>query len=56
MTELKEVLSRLDEIKSELDIIKGRMVDMDIVLTDEDRESIVKAEADLTKGKTKRLV
>ena len=51
----KQILEKLDEIKSELDYIKRHMKDMDIVLTDEDIESLKEAEKDLKAEKTKRL-
>mgnify|MGYP001560021152 FL=1 len=51
----KQILDRLDEIKSELDYIKRHMVDVDLVLTDEDMETLRDAENDLKAGKTKRL-
>ena len=46
---------KLDEIKTELDYIKEHMVNVDIVLTDEDIESLDEAEKDLKSGRTKRL-
>ena len=51
----KQILEKLDEIKSELDYIKKHMVDVDTVLTDDDFESLNEAEKDLKAGKTKRL-
>lgn len=51
----KQILGKLDEIKSELDYIKEHIVDADIVLTDEDISSLEDAEKDLKEGKTKRL-
>lgn len=51
----KQILYRLDKIKSELDYIKRHMVDVDLVLTDEDMETLRDAENYLKAGKTKRL-
>ena len=53
--ETKQILEKLDELKSELDYIKKHMVDMDTALTDEDIESLKEAEKDFKTGKTKRL-
>ncbi len=55
MEDNKQILNKLDEIKSELNYIKRHMVDMDIVLTDEDSESLKEAENNFKSGKTKRL-
>ncbi len=35
--EMKQVLRRLDTIKTELDYIKEHMVDVDVILTEEER-------------------
>ena len=51
----KQILDKLDEIKSELNYIKRHMADIDVVLTDEDSESLKEAEKDFKSGKTKRL-
>lgn len=55
LSESKQILEKLDSIKSELDHIKKRMVDVDIVLTDDDTESLKGAREDLEAGRTKRL-
>jgi len=55
-TEIAQIMKKLDNIKSELDFIKGHINDVDLVLTDDDREALEEAEHDLKKGKTKRLV
>ncbi|MDP2666210.1 MAG: hypothetical protein Q8P05_01770 [Candidatus Diapherotrites archaeon] len=55
-TETKAILKELKNIRSDLDFIKGRLVDFDLVLTDDDVESIKEAEKDLKVGKTKRLI
>ncbi len=54
-TETKQILDRLEAIKSDLDYIKKHMADVDFVLTDEDIESLKEAENDFKAGKTKRL-
>ena len=55
MTSEKIILDKLNEIKSELDFIKKRMVDVDTILTSDDVESLKEAEEDLKKGKTVKL-
>ena len=52
----EQILEKLEEIKIELDEIKGKIVDVDLVLTEEDIESLKSAEKDLKGGKTKRLI
>jgi hypothetical protein len=54
-TETKKILERLDEIKSDLDYIKGRLAGPDTLLTDDDLASLDEAEKDLKQGRTKRL-
>jgi len=53
--ETKQILTRLNEIKSELHFIKGRLMDIDVILTDDDLASLEEAEKDFKRGKTKRL-
>ena len=53
--ESKMIMEKLNEIKSELDFIKKRMVDVDTILTSDDVESLKEAEEDLKKGKTVKL-
>ncbi len=55
-TETKEILEELRAIRSDLDYIKEHIIDRDLVLTDDDIESLKEAEKDLKEGKTKRLV
>lgn len=55
ITETKQILEKLDMIKSELDYIKGHIVDVDVILTEEDIKSLQEAEEDLIKRQTKRL-
>ncbi len=54
-TETEMIMDKLDEIKSELDYIKEHLAYVDMVLTEDDLESLKEAEIDLAKGKTKRL-
>lgn len=54
--ETKQILKELKGIRSDLDYIKSHIKDVDILLTDDDIESIREAEKDLKEGKTKRLV
>ena len=48
-------MEKLEEIKLELDAIKGRVTDIDAVLTEEDVDALRAAEKDLKEGKTKRM-
>jgi mRNA interferase RelE/StbE len=50
-----EILKKLDRIESELTYIKNHLLDADLIITDDDLESIRDAERDLKKGKTKRI-
>ncbi len=52
----KQILTELQAIRSDLDFIKKHVLDLDLVLTDDDLESIQQAENDLKLGKTKRLI
>ena len=51
-TEAKEIIERLDAIKSELDFIKENMVDRDSILTEDDRKALEEAEKEFKQGKT----
>lgn len=55
INESKVILQELKEIKSDLDYLKKHVVDLDLVLTEDDLESIKEAEKELKEGKTKRL-
>ena len=55
-TETKQMLEELRAIRSDLDYIKEHIIDGDVILTDDDRESMKAAEKDLREGKAKRLV
>jgi len=52
---LETIHKDLEYVKKEIGEIKGHLVDVDKVLTDEDTESLIEAEKDLKEGKTKRL-
>ena len=52
----KQILDELKEIKADLEYIKKHFVDVDLVVTDDDMESVRKAEDDYKKRRTKRLV
>lgn len=54
--QVQEIMEKLNHIQSDLNFIKGRLADVDLVLTDEDVDALQEAEEDLRKGKTKRLV
>ena len=55
-TETKQILEELKLIRTDLDYLKERIVDFDLVLTEDDLQSLKEAELDLKQGKTKRLV
>jgi len=50
-----DIQKDIEFLKREVAEIKENMVDADIILTDDDIESIKEAEKDLKEGKTKRL-
>ena len=54
--ESKLILQELKEIKNDLNYLKKHVTDIDMVLTDDDTESIKEAEKDLGEKKTKRLI
>ena len=54
-TEIKQIVDKLDVIKSDLDYIKEHLVDVDTVLLDDDIEALQEAEEDFKTGRTKRL-
>jgi len=56
VNEMKQIMEKLDDIKSEFDYIKGHIVDVDTVMTDDDLQSIKQAEKEFKEGKTKRLM
>jgi len=56
MKDADQILRELKEIKEDIEYIKEHMIDADLLLTDEDIESIKEAEKDLKERKTKRLI
>ncbi len=56
MAETKQILEELHAIRLDLDFLKKHIVDLDLVLTDDDREALQEAEKDLKLGRTKRLM
>lgn len=54
-TEIKEIVEKLDTIRSDIGYIKKHLVDIDSVLTEDDMDALNEAEKDLKFGKTKRL-
>jgi hypothetical protein len=56
MSETKEILKELKGIRSDLNFIKTHLKNSDVLLTDDDIESLHEAEKDLKKRKTKRLI
>ena len=53
--QVQEIMEKLNHIQLDLNFIKGRLTDVDLVLTDDDVDALQEAEEDLKKGKTKRL-
>ncbi|MDP3734767.1 MAG: hypothetical protein Q8R37_06055 [Nanoarchaeota archaeon] len=51
-SDVKQIMEMLSTIKSELDYIKDHMIDVDTILTSEDRKALVKAEEEFKKRKT----
>jgi hypothetical protein len=51
----KQIIEELKSIKDDLNYIKERVTDIDLVLTDDDFDSLYEAEKELKAGKTKRL-
>ncbi len=50
----KHIIQELKGIRQDLEYIKSHVIDIDLVLTDDDIESIRTAEEDLKKRKTKK--
>ena len=55
VTEIKQIVEKLDNLQSDIAYIKKHLVDVDSVLTDDDIEALEEAEKDLKAKKTKRL-
>ena len=51
----RTIIQKLDSIKSELDYIKRHMVDVDMVLSEEDKIALAKARKELKSGETVSL-
>ena len=51
-SETKLILEELKDIKADLDYIKKHIVDIDLVLTDDDIESIKEAEKEFKERRT----
>ena len=49
------ILEELKEIKEDVEFIKKHIADVDVVMTDDDLESIKEAEKELKEGKTIQL-
>ncbi|MDO8625010.1 MAG: hypothetical protein Q7R47_02925 [Candidatus Diapherotrites archaeon] len=55
-TDTSQILKEIRSLKADIEYLKGHLVESDMLLTDEDLESIQEAEKDLKTGKTKRLM
>ena len=53
--ETELILEKLDDIKTELNDIKGQVVTVDAVLTQDDIDALKESEADLKNKKTRIL-
>ena len=53
--EIKQVMEKLDTIKSELDFIKKHMIDADTILTSREEERLEESLEDFKKRKTTSL-
>jgi len=51
-----EIMEKLDHIQSDLDFIKQRLADGDLILTADDVKALQEAEEDFKKRRTKRLI
>ena len=54
-TQMREIISKLEHMEEDIQFIKNRISDLDLVLSDEDVDAIKQAEEDLKNGKTRRL-
>ena len=55
-SETAQILEELRNIRSGIDYLKTHLTDADVLMTDDDWESIRQAEIDLKTGKTKKMV
>jgi prefoldin subunit 5 len=53
--EIKQLMDKVDHLQSDINYLKKHLVNVDSFLTDEDLESLDKADEDLKSNKTKRL-
>lgn len=53
VTQVKQLVEKLEHIQSDIDFIKGHLTDLD--LTEDDVMAVREAEEDYKSGKTKRL-
>ena len=51
-----QIMDMLTKIQEELSFIRKHMIDADLLITDDDLESLEEAEEELSQGKTVRLV
>ncbi len=56
MTEQNQLLKELKALREDVNYLKKHIVDSDVLLTDDDLESLSEAKKDLREGKTKRLI
>lgn len=54
--ETKLILEELKDIRADVECIKRHVIDADMIVSDEDIESIKEAEKDFKESRTKRLV
>jgi len=55
MIDKQQILEKLEHIQSDLDYIKEHIADIDLILTDDDKQALHDAEEDLSAGRTKNL-
>lgn len=55
VSETNQIINELKNIRIDIEFIKQHMVDVDSIMTEEDRKALKEAEKDLREGKTKRL-
>ena len=50
-----QIMDKLTKIEEELSFIRDHIMDADLLITDDDLESIDEAQEDLEKGRTERI-
>ena len=50
--EAQQIMDKLNHIQSDLDFIKTHITDIDLVLTNDDKEALEAAEREFQEGKT----